>query len=274
MKKIVFLGSGSMAEAIISGIIKAGIVEKENIYVTNKQDTARLQYMQETYRVMTSYHQQALLKDADVVFLAMKPKDAHEALLEVREHLSEKQLILSVIAGVQTETIENILGKQLPVIRSMPNTSAKIGFSATALAMGKNVEVGHKQIAETLFQTIGTTKIVEEADMHAVTAVSGSGPAFIYYFVEAMTRAAVEAGMDQATAEELITQTVIGAGKMLKESGDTPATLRKNITSQGGTTEAGLQTLAEHNFTNIIADCIDSTRKRSLEIGEAYRNKK
>lgn len=271
MKKIVFLGSGSMAEAIISGIIKAGIVQKEYIFVTNKQDEARLAFIEATYGVTTSYDQQALLKDADVVFLAMKPKDVHEALLEVRGNLSEKQLILSVIAGVETETIEDVLGKELPVIRSMPNTSAKIGFSATALASGKYAEAAHELIAEELFQTIGTTKKVEEADMHTVTAVSGSGPAFIYYFVEAMTKAAVEAGMDQATADELITQTVIGAGRMLKESGDSPATLRKNITSQGGTTEAGLQTLAEHNFTNIIADCIDSARKRSMDMGEAYR---
>ncbi|MHA6252962.1 pyrroline-5-carboxylate reductase [Oceanobacillus sp. CAU 1775] len=271
MEKIVFLGSGSMAEAIISGILKAGIVKSENIFVTNKHDTARLEFMEDKYHVRTSYNQKELLQDAEVVVLAMKPKDVQEALIDVRDYLTEKQLILSVIAGVMTEMIEEVIGKKSPVIRAMPNTSAKIGLSATALAMGRYVEASHEVVTQTLFQTIGTTKIIQEQDMHTVTAVAGSGPAFIYYFVEAMTDAAVNAGLDQKTADDLITQTIIGAGRMLKESGETPATLRKNITSQGGTTEAGLDSLAANNFEDIIAQCIESARKRSMELGEAYR---
>lgn len=271
MKKIVFLGSGSMAEAMIAGILKAEMVKASDIYITNKQDYARLVHMKEMYGVQTTYDRKELLEAADVVILAMKPKDIHEALTAVRGYLSEKQLIISVIAGVMTTTIEEILNMQLPVIRSMPNTSAKIGFSATAIANGKYVKEEHQQIAESLLQTIGTTKVVAEEDMHTVTAVSGSGPAFIYYFVEAMTKAALEAGMDQQTASELITQTVIGAGKMLEESGDSPSTLRKNITSPGGTTEAGLTTLAENNFENIIIECIQSASKRSMDLAETFR---
>lgn len=271
MKKLVFIGSGSMAEAMIAGILKASIVEKQYIYVTNKQDKARLLYMKEIYGIKTSYDQNELFEGADVIILAMKPKDVKDALTVIRPYLTEKQLVLSVIAGVMTETIEETLHKAIPVIRTMPNTSAKIGYSATAIAKGKYVHEEHLNIAVELLQTIGTTKVLAEKDMHTVTAVSGSGPAFIYYFIEAMTKAALKAGMDQQTADELIIQTIIGAGKMLEQSGDSPEILRKNITSQGGTTEAGLTALIQNNFENIIIDCIQSARNRSLDLAETYK---
>lgn len=273
MEKILFIGSGSMAEAMIAGILKANIVDKNNIHVTNKQDHVRLTYMEETYGVKTSYEQKKLIEEADVIFLAMKPKDLKDALPGIIPYITEKQLILSVIAGVMTETIEAILNKEIPVIRTMPNTSAKIGYSATAIARGKYVDEHHLEIAEALLQTIGTTKIVAEKDMHTVTAVSGSGPAFIYYFIESMTKAALEAGMDKQTADELITQTIIGAGQMLEQSGDSAETLRKNITSKGGTTEAGLNSLALNNFENIIIDCIESARNRSFDLAETFKVK-
>lgn len=273
MNKILFIGSGSMAEAMIAGILKANIVDKNNIYVTNKQDHVRLTYMEETYGVKTSYEQKNLIEEADVIFLAMKPKDLQDALLAIRTYITEKHLILSVIAGVMTETIEAILNKEVPVIRTMPNTSAKIGYSATAIAKGKHVDEHHFEIAEALLQTIGKTNVVAEKDMHTVTAVSGSGPAFIYYFIEAMTKAALEAGMDKQTADELITQTIIGAGQMLEQSGDSAETLRKNITSKGGTTEAGLNSLAQNNFENIIMDCIESARNRSFDLAETFKVK-
>ncbi len=271
MEKLVFVGSGSMAEAMISGILKACIVDKEQIYVTNKQDDARLKYMKETYGIKASYDFNELFEGADVIILAMKPKDMKDALSAIRSNLTEKQLVLSIIAGVMTDTIEAMLQKAIPVIRTMPNTSAQIGHSATAIAKGKYVHDMHLKIAVELLQTIGITKVLEEKDMHTVTAVSGSGPAFIYYFIEAMTKAALKAGMDQQTADALITQTIIGAGKMLEQSGDSPEILRKNITSQGGTTEAGLSALMHHNFENIIIDCIQSAKRRSLELADSYK---
>lgn len=270
-KKIVFLGAGSMAEAMIAGILKAGIVDKKNIYVSNKQDAIRLDYMEKTYGVETTYDQELLINGADVIILAMKPKDLSDSLTSIRSFVNEKHLFISVIAGVMTETIEEILNMKVPVIRTMPNTSASIGFSATAMAEGRYVNKKHVAFAEELLQTIGITKIVLEEDMHSVTALSGSGPAFIYYFVEAMTKAALEAGMDVKTADELITQTIIGAGKMLEQSGDSAETLRKNITSQGGTTEAGLASLDQNEFQKIIMACFDSARNRSLDLAETYR---
>lgn len=269
-EQIVFIGCGSMAEAIIAGMLQAEIVSRKQIAVTNKQDKERLLYIEKTYGVKTSYDKKLLLDQADTVVLAMKPKDVKDSLEEVRPYIREDQLVISVLAGVLTSAIEAMLGKKVAVIRTMPNTSAQIGYSATALAAGSYAKEEDLAYAEKLFQTIGLAKTVSEEDMHTVTAVSGSGPAFIYYFVEAMKKAALEAGMDPETADALITQTVIGAGKMLEESGEPAELLRKKITSQGGTTEAGLETLQEKDFERIIMACIHSARNRSLDLGKKF----
>lgn len=265
-KKILFIGAGSMSEAMISGIVSANIIEKQHIFVTNKQDRARLAYIEEKYGVKTSYNMEELMNEADVIILAMKPKDVKESLISIRPLVKESHLFISVLAGVTTETMEEMLQKDVPVIRAMPNTSASIGLSATAIALGKHVQEENVSVAEELLQTIGIAKVVKEELMDTVTAVSGSGPAFIYYFVEAMMKAALEAGMDGETAEELIAQTVIGAGKMLKESGESPETLRKNITSPGGTTEAGVKSLKDDHFEKIIISCIHQAKNRSAEL--------
>lgn len=270
-ENIVFVGSGSMAEAIIAGMLHAEIVDRRQIHVTNKQDEDRLAYMKKTYGVQTSYDKEKLIAFADVIILAMKPKDLKESMEEIGPYIKENQLVISVLAGIMTETIEAMIAKPVPVIRTMPNTSAQIGYSATAIAGGKYVRDEELAYAEKLLQTIGLTKIIAEEDMHTVTAVSGSGPAFIYYFVEAMKKAALEAGMDSETADALITQTIIGAGKMLELSGHPAEVLRKNITSQGGTTEAGLQTLEENEFETIIKACIHSARNRSLDLAKAFQ---
>ncbi|MEI3601457.1 MULTISPECIES: pyrroline-5-carboxylate reductase [unclassified Oceanobacillus] len=269
-KRIVFVGCGSMAEAIMGGMLQTKTVDKNDIYVTNKQDEGRLGNIEATYGVQTSYDKEKLLDLADVVILAMKPKDLAESLDEIRPFIREEQLIISVLAGVMTETIEEIIGKRNAVVRAMPNTSAQIGYSATAIAAGKYVDQEKINIAERLFQSIGVTKVVAEDDMHTVTAISGSGPAFIYYFVEAMTTAALEAGMDEQTADALITQTIIGAGKMLEQSGEPASVLRENITSVGGTTAAGLETLKANEFEKIIISCIESARNRSIDLGRTF----
>ncbi|MCF3944023.1 pyrroline-5-carboxylate reductase [Oceanobacillus alkalisoli] len=269
-KRIVFVGCGSMAEAIMAGILQTKTVDKNDIYVTNKQDEERLNDIAAMYGVQTSYDKEELLDLADVVILAMKPKDLTDSISEIRSFIREDQLVISIIAGIMTETIEKIIGKRNAVIRAMPNTSAQIGYSATAIAGGKYVDEEKINFTKKLFQSIGITKVVNEADMHTVTAVSGSGPAFVYYFVEAMTKAALEAGMEASTADALITQTIIGAGKMLEQSGQPASTLRENITSEGGTTAAGLQTLKSNDFEEIIIACIESARLRSIDLGKTF----
>ncbi|MFS0749702.1 pyrroline-5-carboxylate reductase [Oceanobacillus sp. 1P07AA] len=262
---IAFMGAGSLAEAIISGITKAQIVPNENILVTNKSDINRLNRIEKGYDIQINTNQEEVIKQADIIILAMKPKDAAASLSFIKDYIQSNQMIISVIAGLTTERMEAILGKEIPVIRTMPNTSALISHSATAIAKGTYVSDEQLTIAEKLFQTVGMTTIIEEKDMHTVTAIAGSGPAFFYYMVEAMEEAATEAGLDSEVASQLLAQTVIGAGKMLELSGD-PKTLRKNITSPGGTTEAGVQQLMSEDFATIVQSCVQRARERSMEL--------
>jgi pyrroline-5-carboxylate reductase len=266
--KIVFIGAGSMTEAIIAGILNSKQVYAEDIYVTNKTNQERLRHLNHTYSVLTTTNKAAALKQGTIIVLSTKPYDMKDAIEEIKDYIRKDQLIISVIAGMSTDYIATLLEKNVPIVRAMPNTSASVGLSATAITAGKHANMTHLETATQLFNTIGSTVQVDEADMHTVTGISGSGPAFIYYFVEAMEKAAVEAGLDSEKAKELITQTVIGAGVMLKNSTDSAQVLRKKVTSKKGTTEAGIQTLDNYNFQQAIIQCINSARKRSIEIGK------
>lgn len=267
-KKIAFIGAGSMAEAIISGIVKAETLQEEQIVVTNKDNRERINRLQQKYQIESIMDKQKVTDNADIIILATKPYDLEAAIYSVRPYIKSNQLIISVLAGISTDYITSLVGNDAPVIRAMPNTSASIGHSATAISAGKYATDNHVQEAEALFKTIGTTTVVGEDDMHIVTAISGSGPAYVYYMVEAMEQAAVDAGLDSTVAQELITQTVVGAGEMLKHSGIMAGNLRKNITSPGGTTQAGLESLANNDFQEAIKTCVKSARERSIELGE------
>lgn len=267
-KYITFLGAGSIAEAILSGIVQAGIVDQKQIFVTNRSDKERLKELEEKYGVVGVEKKENAVSQADIIILAMKPYDLHESIKAIKGFVQEGQLIISTLAGISTDQIRNELGMNSPVIRVMPNTSAMVGQSATALSKGEYASAEHLDIASQLFQTIGTTTVVNEDDMHIVTAIAGSGPAYFYYMVEAMEKAAVEAGFNQQTAKELIVQTVVGAGKMLQQSEDDPSTLRKKITSPNGTTEAGIQILEQNYFQKIVMDCVNRAKERSEELGK------
>ncbi|RKQ32990.1 pyrroline-5-carboxylate reductase [Oceanobacillus halophilus] len=267
-KNITFLGAGSAAEAILSGIIKAGIVERNRIRMTNRNNIKRREYLEEQYQITCCENKEKAVREADIIILAMKPYDLQESLSEIKSYINKQQLLISILAGVSTETIIRELNVSLPVIRAMPNTSAMVGYSATALTKGRHADREHMELAEELFDTIGTTTIVDENDMHIVTAISGSGPAYIYYMVEAMESAAIEAGLDQKVAKELITHTVIGAGEMLQKTGERADILRKKITSPHGTTEAGISVLEKNHFQKIMMDCVKNAQQRSEELGK------
>jgi len=267
-KKVVFIGAGSMAEAIISGVIYKDILRSGQITVTNKNNQERMKRLEEKYQIQRMENKQVQINEADIIVLSTKPHDLKDALQAMKIYFKPDQLIISVIAGVSTNEISAIIGDNNPVIRAMPNTSASIGFSATAISAGKHASDEKIREAEKLFAAIGATAIVDEEDMHIVTGISGSGPAYFYYMVEAMEQAAIESGLNKETAKLLITQTIIGAGEMLKKS-DAPADmLRKKIMSPAGTTEAGINTLEKNNFRQTVMECVKSARDRSMELGE------
>lgn len=267
VKKVAFVGAGSMAEAIMAGMVNKEFLSSEQIFVTNKENEDRLKELATKYDVKTSQDKVTVLRDADIVMFATKPYDLESAINDVKEYVTENQLIISVIAGISTDFIKGKIGKDVAVIRSMPNTSATIGYSATAIAKGQFATDKDIALAEALFAAIGTVSVVEEDQMHIVTGISGSGPAYLYYLVEAMEQAAMDHGLDQVTAKQLITQTVIGAGHMLEQATEPVATLRENVTSPNGTTAAGLDTLMSYDFAKAVESCVANATKRSRELG-------
>ncbi|MCP8617185.1 pyrroline-5-carboxylate reductase [Salirhabdus salicampi] len=269
--KISFIGAGSMAEAIISGIVSKEYVKGDQIYVTNKTREDRLQTLQTTYGVKYSQNKREVIEGAEFIILSVKPKDIEVALHSIKNYVTEGQIIVSVLAGVSTSYISTQLEKENPVVRAMPNTSATIGYSATAIAAGKYATDKHIEKTKRLFQTIGTTTVVDEDEMHVVTGLSGSGPAYIYYFVEAMEEAAKKAGLEADTSKELILQTLLGAAEMLKVTNESPTSLRKKIMSPGGTTQAGLDTLQKYNYQEALVECVKRAAERSEELGSSFK---
>ncbi|MBB4825651.1 pyrroline-5-carboxylate reductase [Sporosarcina luteola] len=269
MKSIVFVGAGSMAEAIVAGIVENDVMRADQVYMMNKSDDDRLKEMKEKYGVGIVCPERQALQEADMIVLATKPKDIQQAMQDIASVLSNEAAVLSVIAGVSIQTMENGLGKR-PIARSMPNTSATIGKSASGVAFNRFVDESTRTHILHLLGSIGIVKEVEEDELHAVTALSGSGPAYIYYMVEALEEAAMANGLSKEVARDLIIQTVEGAAAMLKQTGDEPMALRKNVTSPGGTTEAGLQTLEGCSFKEAVAACVSRAEARSRELGAMF----
>lgn len=269
MKKMTIIGGGSMAEAFISGILENGLVNRKNVWVTNHSNKVRLDYLEERYGINGSYDLNELFIDTDIVMLAMKPKDAATAIDKIRKYLTEEMLIVSVLAGVSMNTIEMLAGRQLAIARAMPNTSAAVGKSATAIAINERVSESQLEMARQLFETVGLAAFVEESQLDAVTGLSGSGPAYIYYLIEAMENSAVEIGLEKQIAKQLIVQTLIGAAEMVKSSAKPPEQLRREVTSPGGTTEAGVQILEANGVQQAFISCIKAAATQSKKMGDA-----
>ncbi|WP_462412121.1 pyrroline-5-carboxylate reductase [Neobacillus sp. Marseille-QA0830] len=273
MQKMAIVGAGSMAEAFISGILEKELIDRKNIWVTNHSNQERLSCLQERYGIRTTYELNALFEDADIVMLAMKPKDAGSSIDNIREYLTGNMLVVSVLAGVSMDTIEAIAGKRLAIARAMPNTSAAVGKSATAIAVNERVSELQLETAGKLFESVGLASIVGEEQLDAVTGLSGSGPAYIYYLIEAMENSAAEIGLEKDMAQQLIIQTLIGAAEMVKNSSKSPEQLRREVTSPGGTTEAGLRVLEENGVHQAFVSCIKAATAQSRKMGEALSSK-
>lgn len=269
-KTLCFLGAGAMAEAVLAGLLNNRVVRPGAISVTNRSNRFRLSELVYNFGVVgDADKKQECVQNADILLLSTKPQDLNAALTEVRSLTNPEQLVISLVAGITTEQISKLLGHAAPIIRTMPNTSATIGLSATALCRGKTATDEHLLLATRIFEAIGTVSVVTEEQLDAVTGLSGSGPAYIYFVVEAMLAGAVQAGLEPALARGLILQTIIGAAEMLKQTGQGPAELREQVTSPNGTTQAGLDVLRWYDFEQALVECVMRATQRSREIGEA-----
>ncbi|SNZ02177.1 pyrroline-5-carboxylate reductase [Terribacillus aidingensis] len=271
MDKIAFIGAGAMTEAIVKGVIKAELLPAPHIWVTNHANEERLQRMHAVYGVTVTRNQNELLQETDIIILSVKPKDAEQALRSLGvAQLGKQQIVVSLMAGITTAYLESFLPAGQPVIRVMPNTSATILEAATAIAAGTYTDKQQLQLVKRLFGTVGSAVEVGEELMDAVTAISGSGPAYIYYLMEALEEASSQVGLDEDIGKQLLIQTFKGAAAMLEQSELSSAQLRANITSAGGTTAAGIAVLENQNVKAAVKACVQAAAVRSKEMGQAY----
>lgn len=270
-KTICFIGAGSMAEAIVRGLIEKRKIEPGRITMLNRGDAAKLERLRRDYGVNIAAEAERgqAVAAADLIVLAMKPKDAGEALNMHAPHLHAGQLLLSVIAGLSIASLKRLAGKPLPVVRTMPNTSSTIGLGATGMSCSADVSPEQKALAREIFEATGIVCEVEEQLLDIITGVSGSGPAYIYYVMEAMIRGGVAGGLDEQTARRLTVQTVLGAAEMVQRTGEDPAELRRKVTSPGGTTEAALRLLNENRVDAHLTGAVLRAAERAAELGRA-----
>ncbi|MFE4710080.1 MULTISPECIES: pyrroline-5-carboxylate reductase [unclassified Paenibacillus] len=270
--EIVFYGAGSMAEAIVRGLINRNVVSSQNIIMLNRSSNERLAELRARYGVQGSNdpeQKNGYLRSAPVIVLAMKPKDTAEALRHLGPLLSPGQLVISVIAGMSIRTMQGLLGTPQPVVRSMPNTSSSIGLGATGLAFSKEVDEDSRRLALNIFDAVGITTVIDEERMETLTGISGSGPAYIYYMMEAMIAAGIRGGLSSEQSAELTVQTVLGAARMVQQTGEEPAALRKKVTSPNGSTQAALEELERGDFFETVIAAVNRCAERSREMGTA-----
>lgn len=263
------IGAGNMANALARGIIDHRIAGPDAIWATNRSNEERLRALQTRYGIRTVRAKQPLLDASSVVILAVKPKDMAEVLVEISGLIRRGQLIISVAAGIPLATLETAM-PEVPLIRAMPNTSAAVGASATALTPGRHVAPAQLAVAARLFRAVGDVVTVPEDVLDVVTGLSGSGPAYVYHLIEAMIHAGTDLGLPQDLARRLAVQTLVGAARMLEETNEDPAELRRRVTSPGGTTMAALSVLESRGFALAVRDAVGRAAERARELAGEY----
>jgi pyrroline-5-carboxylate reductase len=269
METLGFIGGGNMAEALIKGIINACVFSDEHIMVSDILPR-RLDILSEKYNIQTISDNKMLAEKADILVLSIKPQNMPEVLEEIKEIIKIKSdiLIISIAAGIKTANISEVLGN-IGIIRVMPNTPALIGEGASALFVNEIAKT-RSTIAEKIFSSVGMAVFVETEDLiDAVTAVSGSGPAYYFLLTEELIKAAVKLGLPWETTKKLVLQTAKGASLLALDAdktGESASDLRKKVTSPGGTTEAALKVLKEGNFCLLIETALTKARNRSREL--------
>lgn len=266
--KICFIGGGNMASSLIGGLI-SNHYNAELITVTDP-DQNKLDHLAEQFSINTTTDNQTAVQHADVIVLAVKPQVLAEVCASIKDALQGKStLIISIAAGIRSTDIDRWLGNNKAIVRCMPNTPSLIQAGATGLYANTQTSKTQKEVAEQILRAAGITLWVEdESLLDAVTAVSGSGPAYFFLFMEAMQRAGSQLGLDEQTAGLLAKQTALGAARMALEGEVEPATLRARVTSKGGTTAAAIASFEANNFTGIIQQALTAARDRAIELAD------
>jgi len=260
---IAVIGAGKMGEALVSGLLKAG-TSPDDLIITERYEE-RANELSQRYGVKSVSNADAAAQ-AETIVLAVKPQDMDALLVELAPVVTPDRLIVTIAAGITTAAIERRLAAGVPVVRVMPNTPALVGEAMSAVAAGAHASPEHLDRAESLFRPVGRVVRLPESQLDAVTALSGSGPAYVFYLVEAMTDAGILLGLPRAVAHELIVQTVYGAAVMLRETGEHPVALREAVTSPAGTTISAIRELENHGVRAAFLAALEAARDRSREL--------
>ncbi|MFA5422958.1 MAG: pyrroline-5-carboxylate reductase [Phycisphaerae bacterium] len=267
MDIIGFIGGGNMAEALIKGIIAAKLYPPENI-IASDINSQRLEYLQSQYKIRTTADNAELARGVDILVLSVKPQTMPDVLGGIKDSIDPDTLVISIAAGVKTKMLESAL-HNVGIIRVMPNTPALIGQGASALYATDRAKPMLRK-AQRIFEAVGIVVFVENEDLiDAVTAVSGSGPAYFFLLMEEMIKAATQLGLPHDVSKKLVLQTAKGASLLAAErdeEGETPAQLRKKVTSPRGTTEAALEQFSDGNFGQLVNAAVKRARDRSVEL--------
>jgi pyrroline-5-carboxylate reductase len=262
-----FLGAGNMGEALIKGLLAAKLVPADAIFATDVRPE-RLKELDRQYGIQVASDNAELVRRADIVILAVKPQIMDAVATEIAPAVTRRKLLISIAAGVATEKIRARLHKDSRLIRVMPNTPALVLEGVTAIAKADGLEPGDLDIAREIFGAVGRVVVLGEELLDAVTGLSGSGPAYVAVVIESLADGGVRMGLDRATAMTLATQTVLGAAKLLLETGLHPGALKDMVSSPGGTTIAGIAALEEGGLRTTLITAVERATQRSRELGQ------
>lgn len=262
-----FLGFGNMGVAIARGLVTSETLSESQIHIYDVADARRAEAAAMGVTVAGSPAE--LAGAISTLVLAVKPQTMAEALAELPAGTLAGKRAISIAAGVSLTTLQSLLGGDVRIVRVMPNTPALVGAGAAAFALGPTCDERDAEVTRAIFEAVGAAEHVDERDIDAVTALSGSGPAYFFYMVECLVRAAVDEGLSEAQATRLASQTLYGAGKLLIESGEPAATLRERVTSKGGTTAAALAAFQDHGFATVTGAGVKAAAARSRELGRS-----
>jgi pyrroline-5-carboxylate reductase len=260
-----------MGEALIHGLLYGHLCRPDQIYCSDVR-VERLKAIREKYGVKSTSHNMEVIKQSDIVILAVKPQIMKPVVEEIAKYLDLSKLIISIAAGVPLDAIEACARKDLKLIRVMPNICVSVREGVSAIAAGKHAIKDDLMTAKTIFDSVGKSIFVEESLLDAVTGLSGSGPAYIFLIIDAMADAGVKVGLSRDDALILASQTVLGAAKMLIETGEHPGKLKDMVTSPGGTAIAGLHTLEEGGLRTTLINAVEVATERSKALGEIMKN--
>ena len=265
--KIGFIGSGNMGQALAAGVLRAGLAGNSSIKMSDK-DGEKLKSVEKNLGINGTKVNNELVEWADTIILAVKPGIIPSVIEEIKSVVTPSKLVISIAAGVTISLIEQTLAGEIPVVRAMPNTPALVNQGATAIAIGHFADTSHMERANSIFSAVGVVVTVDESMMDAITALSGSGPAYIFFVAEVMEEAGKKLGLQPEMVQKLVRQTISGSAKMLVESDSGPRGLREKVTSPGGTTESALNFLKKSGFEQMLVKAISAAARRSEELSK------